>query len=74
MTRILAHTLGEYFKSFSEVNQKFQRFLMFFSIRRHTKGNHAAGKNRARIGPYPVVQTLYIGTLSHSKDGRDAIG
>ena len=59
MTRILAHTIGGNLKSFCEVNQKFQRFLLFFSILRHTKGNQAAGQNRARIGAYRVVQTLY---------------
>ena len=49
--RILAcHTHhGGNFKSFCEVNQKFQRLLLlFFSIPRHTKGNQAAGQNCAR--------------------------
>ena len=55
---ILAHILGGNFKSFCEVNQKFQRFLLFFSIPRHIIGNQAAGQNRARIGAY-VMQTLY---------------
>ena len=30
-----------------------------FSIPRHTKGNQAAGQNRACIGVYRVMQTLY---------------
>ena len=61
MTRILAHTLGGNFKSFCEVNQKFQRFLLFFFIiPHHTKGNQAAGQNRACIiGAYRIVQALY---------------
>ena len=65
MTRILAHThthtLGGNFKSFCEVNQKFQLFfLLFFSIPHHTKGNQAARQNHAPIiGAYRVVQTLY---------------
>ena len=57
--RILA-ALGGNFKSSCEVNQKFQRFLLFFSTPHHTKGNQAAGQNRARIGAYCVVQTLYL--------------
>ena len=58
VTRILEHILGGNLKLFCEVNQKFQRFLLFFSILRHTKGNQAAGPNLARIGVYCVVQTL----------------
>ena len=54
VTRILAHTLGGNFKSFCEVNQKFQRFL-FFSIPRHTKGNQAVGQNCERIGAHRVM-------------------
>ena len=59
MRIILAHTLGGNFESFCEVNQKLQRLLLFFLIPRHTKENQAAGQNRARIGAYRVVQTLY---------------
>ena len=55
---ISTHTLGGNFESFCKVNQKFQRFLLFFSIPRHTKGNQAAGKNHACIGAHRVVQTL----------------
>ena len=55
---ISTHTLGGNFKSFCEVNRKFQRFLLFSSIPHHTKGNQAAGQNHLRIGAYRVVQTL----------------
>ena len=38
-----------------------KRFLLFFSILRHTKGNQAMGQNRARMGAYRVVQALSRG-------------
>ena len=45
---------------FYEVNQKFKRFFCYFSLYRAIqKGNQASGQNRARIGAYCVVQTLY---------------
>ena len=36
MTIILAYTIGEKIKLFCKVNPKFKRFLLFFSILRHT--------------------------------------
>ena len=72
VTRISAHTLGGKFESFCEVNQKFQHFCSFFSsISCHTKGNQAAGQNRACIGVYGIVQTLYKcpGALTPFKGG-----
>ena len=56
---IITHTLGGNFKSFCQLNQKFQRFWLFSSTLRRTKGKQAAGQNRSRIGAYRVLQTLY---------------
>ena len=58
--KILAHTLGENFRSFEEVNQKFKRFyFIFFLYCTIQKGNRATGQNRVCIGAYCIVQTLY---------------
>ena len=51
VTRILGYTLGGNFESFCGVNQKFKRFLLFFSVPHH-KGNQVAGQNRT---PYRCV-------------------
>ena len=59
MTRILTHTLCGNFELFCEVNQNFMHFLLFFSIPHHTKRNQVAGQNRALIGAYRVMLTLY---------------
>ena len=74
MTRISAHTLGGNLKSFCEVNQKFKRFLLFFSIPRHTKGNQAVEQNRAgrcvsrRANPlYESVDVTFTFARTHQK-------
>ena len=65
VTKISTHTPVGNFKSFCEVNQKFKHFFFLFFvfcfsfIPRHTKGNQTARQNRARIGAYRIVQTLY---------------
>ena len=66
VTRILAHTLEWNFKSFHEVNRKFQGFFIF-SIPRCAKGNQGILKNRACVRAYHVVQTLYCGHTCASR-------
>ena len=41
-------------------------FLYTGAFKKHTKVNQAAGQNRARMGAYRVVQTLYWKCIMHS--------
>ena len=59
VTRILVHTLGWNLKSCYEVNPNNSLFCCFSPYRAIQTGNQRAGQNRAHIGVYRVVQTLY---------------
>ena len=62
VTRILANTLGGNFNSFYEVNQKFKRFLLFFSIPRHTKRKPSGGAKSSAYGCVPPHANPKVGS------------
>ena len=63
----VTNTLGGNFKSFCEINQKFKRFLLFFSILRNTKRKPSDGaKSCVYKCVSHIVNPLYTPVLSPS--------